>query len=58
MLDKYNRIPFIYQMKIGYDTLIQNLILKELINLMGATKVDIFIGIKMKISRIIYIESR
>ena len=27
MLDKYNRLPTNYQPKIGYDTLIQNVIL-------------------------------
>ena len=27
MLDKYNRLPYNYQLKIGYDTLIQNIIL-------------------------------
>ena len=37
MLDKYNRLPYKYQSKIGYDTLIQNVILKELINIMGTT---------------------
>ena len=29
MLDRYNRLPLIYQSKIGYDTLIENVILKE-----------------------------
>ena len=58
MLDKYNRLPHNYQYKIGYDILIQNVILKELINLMDATIVDIFIELKMKISRIKYIETR
>ena len=28
-LDRYNRLPYKYQSKIGYDTLIQNDILKE-----------------------------
>ena len=31
MLDRFNRLPYNYQSKIGYDTLIQNVILKELI---------------------------
>ena len=35
MLDRYNRLPYNYQSKIGYDSLIQNVILKELINIMG-----------------------
>ena len=28
MLDRYNRLPYIYQSKIEYDSLIQNVILK------------------------------
>ena len=38
---KINREPLNYQSEIGYDTLIQNVTLKELINIMGATIVDI-----------------
>ena len=34
MLDRYNRLPFTYQSKIGYDSLIQIVFLKELINIM------------------------
>ena len=56
--DKYNRLPYIYQSKIGYDNLIQNMILKELINIMGTTITDIDIELKMKISRIEYLESK
>ena len=41
MLDRYNRLPLNYQSKIGYDTLIQNVILKELINIMGTTITDL-----------------
>ena len=51
MLDRYNRLPSIYQSKIGYDTLIQNVILKELINIMGTTIVDLDIDLKMEITR-------
>ena len=58
MLDKYNRLPPNYQSKIGYDTLIQNVILNELINLLGTTNIDIDIELKMKISRIKYLENR
>ena len=58
MLDKYNRLPYKYQSKIGNDTLIQNVILKEIINLMGTIIVYIDIELKMKISRIKYLESR
>ena len=53
ILDKYNRLPYKYQSKIGYDTLIQNVILKEMINLMDTTKVDIDIELKLKMNKII-----
>ena len=52
MLDRYNRLPYNYQSKIGYDSLIQNFILKELIKIMGTTISDINVEFKMKISRI------
>ena len=58
MLDKYNKKPYIYQAKKGYDTSIQDGIVKEKINLMGATVVDIEIEVKMKISRTKYLENR
>ena len=46
MLDRYMRLPLKYQSKIGYDTLIQNVILKELINIMSTTKLDLDTEIK------------
>ena len=49
MLDKYNRLPYNYQSKTRYDTLVQNVISKEMINLMGATIVDIDREMKVKI---------
>ena len=52
MLDRYNKKPYYYQSEVGYDTLIQNVILKELIILMDATITDIDIESNMKISRI------
>ena len=58
MLDRYNRLPYNYQSKIGYDSLIENVILKELINIMGTSITDSDIDLKMKISRIKYLESR
>ena len=58
MLDRYNRLPYTYQSKIGYDTLVQNVILKELINIMGTIITDLDIELKMKISRIKYLENR
>ena len=56
LIDRYNRIPYNYQSKIGYDTLIQIVILKELINIMGITITDLDLEIKLKISRIECVE--
>ena len=58
MLDRYNRLPPNYQPKIGFDTLIQNVILQELINILGATITDLDIELKMKNSRIKYLEKK
>ena len=58
MLDRYNRLPYNYQSKRGYDCLIQNTIPKEIFNIMGTTKTDLDIELKMKFSRIKYLESR
>ena len=41
MLDRYNRLPDKYHSKREYDTSIQNTILTELINLLGATRADL-----------------
>ena len=57
-LDRYMRLSLNYQSKIGYDCLIQNIILKELINLMSTIITDLDIELKMKISRIKYLENR
>ena len=56
MLDRYNRLPYNYQSKTGYDTLIQNVILKKLIKIMSTTITDLDIELKVKISRINYLE--
>ena len=58
MLDRYMRLTYNYQSKISYDTLIQNVILKDMINIMGGTITDLDIELKMKIKRIKYLESR
>ena len=52
------RLPHKFQSKTGYDCLIQNIILKELIIIMGTTITDLDIELKMKISRSKYLESR
>ena len=51
-------LSFDFQSKIGYKSLIQNVIVKELINIMGGTIPDLDIELKMKISRIKYLENR
>ena len=58
MLEMYMRLPYNYQSKVGYDTLIQNVSLKELIIIMGTTITDLDIEIKKKISRIENFESQ
>ena len=58
MLDKYNGLPYKYQSKIGYDSLIQNAIFKELINIMGTAITVMDIELKRKISRIEYLLSK
>ena len=40
-LGRYMRFPLKYQSKIGYDTLIQKIILKELIKKMSTTITDL-----------------
>ena len=56
MLDRYNRLPYSYQSKMGFDSLIQNVILEELINIMATTITDLDIELKMKKSRIEFLE--
>ena len=58
ILDRYMRLPYKNQSKIGYDALIQNVILKEIINIMGMTITDLDIELKMIISRIEYLENK
>ena len=58
MLDRYNRLLLKYQSKIGCDTLIQNVILEGLIIIMVTKITDLDRELKMKISRIEYLESK
>ena len=58
MLDRYMRIPHIYRSKKGDDCSIQNVILKELLNILGTAITDLDIEFKMKIIRIKYLEIR
>ena len=57
MLYRYNRLTYDHKIEIVYDNLIQNIILKELINIMSVMISDLDIELKMKISRIKYLES-
>ena len=58
MLDRYMRLTNKYRSKIGNDALIQNVILKGLINIMGTTITDLDRDLKMKGSRIKYLENK
>ena len=58
ILDKYNRLPYNYQSKIGYGALIQNVILNEILKLLGTTIVSIDIKLKLKVSTTKYLESK
>ena len=52
------RLPYKYQSRVEYDTLIQNVILKELINIMATSITVVDIELKVKISRIKKLESK
>ena len=58
MLDRYNRLTYDHKIEIVYDNLIQNVILKELNNIMSIMITDLDIELKMKISTIKYQESK
>ena len=48
MLDRYMSLPYEFRSKIGYNSLIQNVILKELINILSLIIVDLDIELKLK----------
>ena len=48
MLDRYLSLPYEFQSRIGFNSLIQNIILKELINIMSLMIIDLDIELKMK----------
>ena len=58
MLDRYNRLTYDYKIEIAYDNLIQNIIFKELINIMSVMIRDLDMELKLKISRIEYLENK
>ena len=57
MLDRYIKLTYDRKIEIAYDNLIQNIILKELIHIMSIMISDLDMELKMKISRIKYLES-
>ena len=58
MLDRYNRLTYDRKNEIVYDNLIQNIILKELINIMSLVIRDLDMELRLKISRIEYSENK
>ena len=58
MLDRYNRLTYDRKIEIVYDNLIQNIILKELINIMSILIRDLDMELKLKISKIKYLENK
>ena len=58
MLDRYNRLTYDHKIEIVYVNLIQNIILKELLNIMSIMVSDLDMELKMKISRIKYLENK
>ena len=58
MLDRYNRLTYDRKINIAYDNLIHNIILKEFINIMSIIISDLDMELKMKISRIKYLENK
>ena len=58
ILDRYKRLPPKFQSKIGYDSLIQNDIPKELIIIFSTTIMDLDIELKIKIKRIKNLETK
>ena len=52
MLDRYMSLPYDFQSKEGFNSLIQNVILKELIIIMGTIITDLDVESKMTINRI------
>ena len=58
MLDRYNRLTCDRKIEIVYDDLILNIILKELIKIMSIMILDLDMELKMKISRIKYLENK
>ena len=48
MLNRYMSLPYDFQSKMGYNSLIQNVILKEIINIMSLIISDLDTELKIK----------
>ena len=48
MLDRYYKLPYNFKLKIGCDSLLQIVILRESINMLGTVIRDLDIELKMK----------
>ena len=48
MLDRYMSLPYDFESKIWYNSLIQNVVLKELITIMSLIIIDLDIELKRK----------
>ena len=48
MLDRYMSLPYEFQSRIGYNSPIQNIILKQLIKILSLLIIDLDIELKMK----------
>ena len=57
MLDRYKKLSYDYKIEIARENLIRNIIFKELINIMSVKIRDLDMELKMKISRVKYLES-
>ena len=57
MLDRYNKFSYDYKIEVACDNLIQNIILKKLINIMSVMIRDLDMELKLKNSRIEYLEN-
>ena len=57
MLESYSRLTYDQKIEIVYDNSIQSIILKDLINKISIMISDLDIELKMKVSRIKYLES-
>ena len=48
MLDRYMSLPYDFRSKIGYNSLKQNVFLKELVNILSLLIIELDIELKMK----------